>query len=137
MNVKSYWNRRRPDVFDYFCAQCRSPRRSLQRPRPTPRNYAQVALTVVCFMLATWSWFGWKGVVAFVPFWIAFEVGFRIRTRAAAQCDKCGFDPFLYKVDVGWARREIEQHWRRKFAEKGIPFPGSKPATEAPLESSE
>jgi hypothetical protein len=74
-------------------------------------------------MLATWRWFEWKGIVSFLPFWLVFEVFYRARVRAALSCDQCGFDPILYLVDVKRARREIEEHWKKKFAEKGIPYP--------------
>lgn len=74
-------------------------------------------------MLATWNWFGWKGFVVFLPLWVIFETLYRSRVRAALNCEQCGFDPILYLVDVKRARREIEEHWKRKFAEKGIPYP--------------
>jgi hypothetical protein len=35
-------------------------------------------------------------------------------------------------IDVPRAREVVENHWRKKFAEKGIPYPeknGGKPAT--------
>ena len=41
-------------------------------------------------------------------------------------CPHCGFDPYLYLADVKLARQEIEEHWKRKFAEHGIPFPSPK-----------
>jgi hypothetical protein len=38
-------------------------------------------------------------------------------------CNHCGFDPYLYLIDVPRAREVVENHWRKKFAEKGIPYP--------------
>ncbi|MFL5812764.1 MAG: hypothetical protein ACJ763_04250 [Bdellovibrionia bacterium] len=78
-------------------------------------------------MLATWSWFEWKGIVSFFPLWSVFEVIYRARVRAALACDRCGFDPYLYLIDVPRAREVVENHWRKKFADKGIPYP-SKPS---------
>jgi hypothetical protein len=26
-------------------------------------------------------------------------------------------------IDEKWAKREIEDHWKKKFEEKGIPYP--------------
>jgi hypothetical protein len=75
-------------------------------------------------MIATWKWMSWKGIVSFVPFWTIFELGYRWKMRAALGCPQCGFDPYLFLVDAKWARKEIEAHWRKKFAEKGIPYPG-------------
>lgn len=74
-------------------------------------------------MLATWNWFEWKGVVSFLPFWTFFEMVYRSRVRAALACTQCGFDPYLYLIDVPRAREVVENHWRKKFAEKGIPYP--------------
>ena len=51
---------------------------------------------------------------------------YRAKVRAALRCERCGFDPFLYLVDVKRARLEIENHWRKKFEEKGIPYPEEK-----------
>jgi hypothetical protein len=96
---------------------------------------AQVGLTSIIFMLATWSWFEWKGIVSFLPLWTLFEVIYRARVRAALACGHCGFDPYLYLIDVPRAREVVENHWRKKFAEKGIPYPeknGGKAAASAP-----
>ncbi len=75
-------------------------------------------------MALLWPWFGIKGIVIFLPLWLGFESFYRTRVRAAAACDQCGFDPYLYAQDVDLAKREMQAHWRRKFAEKGIPYPG-------------
>ncbi len=80
-------------------------------------------------MLATWHWFDWKGIVSFVPFWAVFEVFYRTRMRAALVCDQCGFDPVLYLVDVKKAREQVELHYRKLFADKGIPYPEKTPPT--------
>lgn len=79
-------------------------------------------------MVLTWNWFAWKGIVAAIPFWIGFEVVFRSRVRAQVHCPKCGFDPFLFVTDEQLAKTEVENHWRKVFAEKGIPFPEKKAA---------
>jgi hypothetical protein len=82
-----------------------------------------VGLTALVFTAATWAWFSWKGIVSFVPLLAAFEIFYRGRVRAALHCSQCGFDPYLYLTDVKRARAEVESHWRKKFAEKGIPYP--------------
>jgi hypothetical protein len=92
-----------------------------------------MGLTAAFFTLVTWQWFTWKGVVSFVPLWVIFEAVYRARVRVAMRCPHCGFDPYLYLVDVNRARTEIESHWRKKFAEKGIPYP-EKPQPSEPLE---
>jgi hypothetical protein len=84
----------------------------------------QVGLTAIFFMLVAWPIFNWKGIVSFLPIWLVFETVYRMKTRSALLCPHCGFDPILYLSDAPKARAEITAHWRKKFAEKGIPFPG-------------
>ncbi|OFZ80708.1 MAG: hypothetical protein A2583_06840 [Bdellovibrionales bacterium RIFOXYD1_FULL_53_11] len=121
---KSIWKERRSDTFAYYCPNCRSERKLPYCPEPwRAKNIFRVGLTSVFFMLVTWPWFGFKGIVSFLPIWMAFEVYFRTRVRAELSCKSCGFDPYLYLTDVKRARDEIETYWRKKFAEKGIPYP--------------
>lgn len=126
-SLKTVWqDASSKDIWAFYCPQCKIPRRVPYRPKPAPKHYAQVVLTSVVFTLLTAGWFSWKGVVIFLPLWIGFEVVYRGRVRAALHCEQCGFDPVLYLVDVKRARREIEQHWKKKFEEKGIPYPPPK-----------
>jgi glutaredoxin len=74
-------------------------------------------------MIVTWPLFTWKGIVVIVPFWTIFETVYRARTRAALACPHCGFDPYLFARDIKLAAQEVDTHWRRKFAEKGVPYP--------------
>lgn len=126
-SLKTIWKEKSGQVWQFYCPLCRVPRRLPGPPRPTSRHMIQIGLTSLVFMLATWSWFEWKGVVVFVPLWITFEVLYRVRVRRAAHCESCGFDPFLFMVDHGRARTEVENYWRNKLAEKGIPYPEKKP----------
>jgi hypothetical protein len=131
---KSFWKERSSEIWSFFCPQCKVPRRVPYRAKPSPRHYMQIGLTAAVFTLATWKWFDWKGIVVFLPLWIVFETLYRSRVRAALGCEQCGFDPILYLVDVKRARQEIENHWKKKFAEKGIPYPipPSQQAQQAP-----
>ena len=122
-SLKTFWRENRSDVWSFFCPQCKIPRRVPYRPKPSVKHYAQVALTSVVFMLLTWNWFFWKGLVVFVPFWIIFEAVYRGRMRAALSCENCGFDPVLYLVDTKRARVEIQDHWKKKFEDRGIAYP--------------
>jgi predicted RNA-binding Zn-ribbon protein involved in translation (DUF1610 family) len=124
-SVKNIWSEdKSKKVWAFFCPNCRSERRLPFNPNPgRARHFIQVGLTTAVFTLLAWKWFGIRGVVSFLPFWAAFEIYFRTRVRAALSCPHCGFDPYLYLVDVKRARDEIEKHWRAKFAEKNIPFP--------------
>jgi hypothetical protein len=104
-------------------------------PRPgQPIHFAQVGITTLLLAIAVryfYPWIGWKALVSFVPLWIAFETIYRGRVRAHVTCGKCGFDPVLYLVDVEKTRAAIRDHWRKRFKEKGIPFPGDAPENDA------
>lgn len=120
---RSFWRDRVQQIWAFFCPLCNVPRRIPYQPHPGFKHMFQVGLTAVIFMLATWNWFEWKGIVSFLPLWTLFEVIYRSRVRAALACSHCGFDPYLYLIDVPRAREVVENHWRKKFAEKGIPYP--------------
>jgi hypothetical protein len=122
-SLKTLWQENRGSIWSFYCPQCKIPRRVPYRPKPGLKHYAQIGLTAVVFMMLTWNWFDWKGLVAFIPIWVIFETIYRARVRAALNCENCGFDPILYLVDTKRARREIEAHWQKKFEEKGIPYP--------------
>ena len=122
--MKSLWKDNSKDVWSFYCPQCKIPRRVPYRAKPGGfKHFSQLGLTAAVVTLGTWPWFAWKGAVVFLPIWIVFEVLYRSRVRAALNCEQCGFDPILYLADVKSARREIEAHWKKKFEEKGIPYP--------------
>ena len=125
---KSIWRERFTRNFQFFCPMCTTPRKIGMDPRPgQPIHFVQVGLTTLVISLLCvrfLPWIGWKSLVGFVPLWIAFETVYRARIRAKLVCGKCGFDPVLYLVDVDRAREAIRDHWRKRFAERGIPFPG-------------
>jgi hypothetical protein len=124
---KSIWKERFTRNFEFYCPMCTAPRRIGMDPRPgQPIHFAQVGLTAILIAIGCelyLPWIGWKALVSFVPLWIAFETVYRARVRAKVVCSKCGFDPVLYLVDVDKARAAIQDHWRKRFAERGIPFP--------------
>jgi hypothetical protein len=121
---KSLWKKQRGPILSFFCPFCGIPRKVASRSQPGGLiHYFQILLTSFIFTLLCWSWFSWKGMVSFVPFWTVFDAGYRLRLRAKLPCQNCGFDPYLFQSDMGRARQEVEAHWKRKFAEKGIPYP--------------
>jgi hypothetical protein len=120
---KVFWKEKGSKPYAFICPLCTSQRKIPYQPKPTVRHYVQIGLTAACLTLACWPLFGWKGMVSFVPIWTLFEVLYRGRVRGALHCPHCGFDPYLYMTDVRRARAEVEDHWRKKFAEKGIPYP--------------
>lgn len=124
---KSIWKERFTRNFEFYCPMCTTPRRIGMHPKPgQPIHFLQVGLTAFLVALVAREalpWIEWKGLVSFLPLWIGFEMVYRARVRAKVACGKCGFDPVLYLVDVEKARVAIQDHWRQRFAEKGIPFP--------------
>lgn len=66
--------------------------------------------------------------MAFVPFWAIFEAIYRMRMRDALVCDECGFDPVLFLVDNKKAAKAVEAHWRKRFEQRGLPYPEKKPS---------
>lgn len=122
---KSTWRGPIREIFQFYCPLCRSLRRISQAPQPRLRHFIQIGITTAFLMLLSWPWIAWKGVVAYLPLWIGFEMIYRSRIRAAVVCDQCGFDPFLYLVDIKKTRTEVEKHWRDKFEKKGIPYPSA------------
>lgn len=130
---KSLWaGHDREKAWSFYCPLCRTSRRLTFKPRgfsglAATKHAAQVGLTAAFFTVITWSWFNWKGIISFIPIWIASEIIYRIKLRAALACPHCGFDPHLYTIDVNLARKEIENHFRKKFSEKSIPYPEKSP----------
>ncbi len=136
IKLKTLWksNGRSPG-WSFICPLCRITRKVPLHPKPQPRHFAQMLITSAFFTLLTWKLFQWKGLVCFIPFWCIFEVIYRSRARAALYCKSCGFDPYLFLVDSNLAKREVEVHWRKKFEQKGIPYPeakGKRPLQQAP-----
>lgn len=122
---KSAWRGRIPQLWNFFCPNCKQHRQSaLPRNPMNSRALLQVGLATAFFMLMTWHWFHIKGAVAFVPIWAIYEAVYRVRVRARLSCPHCGFDPFLYVRNTQLARKEIENYWRKKFKEKGVAYPG-------------
>lgn len=124
LDLKSFWREVERKDFRFYCAGCHKERHLFSPPKVgTATHFFQVSLTTAFFTLVTWPVWEWKGVVAFVPIWIVFEVYFRMKMRAALVCSDCGFDPILYLVDSQKAAQAVEQHWRKKFEERGWAYP--------------
>lgn len=112
-----------PHLFQFYCPLCGVAKRLPFSPQPGARHFLQVGLTALVTMLAFWPLWGIKGVVVFLPYWMIFEFAYRARVRARMRCTQCGFDPFLYMTDVGRARREVQDHWRKLFEARGLEYP--------------
>lgn len=131
--IKTHWKETSRSGWSFYCPLCKVFRRISQHPRPeSARHIVQIGLTSLAFTLGAWSWFSWKGIVSFVPIWAVFEMIYRIRIRGILRCPHCGFDPVLFLSDTERAKKEVESHWRKVFAEKGIPYPGVSSQTSPP-----
>ena len=121
---RTLWESPSHKVFSFFCPQCRSQRRIPLKPHPVSfLNVFRVLVSTVLFTILFFKFFAFKGLFVFFPLWISFEVLYRMRVRSLMACPGCGFDPYLYVQDPQNARKGIEQFWREKFKEKGIPYP--------------
>jgi len=111
-------------AWTFFCPQCRTPRALRMSASPWKlRHVFQVGLTTVVFALLASPWLSWKGIVAFVPFWMVFEAVYRLKLRNELCCRNCGLDPLLYLTDVNRARDEMMEFWKKKYQECGLEFP--------------
>lgn len=132
---KSAWKEKAGDVWSFYCPLCRAQRALPDRPEAgTPWHYLQIGLTAAVVALLAWPWFGWKGLVSFIPLWAIFEFVHRTRVRASVKCPQCGFDAYLCLVDVQRARVGVEAHWRKRFTDLGLPYPekpGASPSRDA------
>lgn len=119
--IKSIWRDRSQNLWHFLCPLCKSARRVPFRAKPgSPGQIFQISLTALIISYLTWPWLNWKGLICFVPLWIAFEAIYRWRRRAALTCPQCGFDPFLFLIEEKWAEREVKSYWKKKFEDWGI-----------------
>ncbi len=111
--------------FKFFCVSCRRERRQTPPPKAgSPAFFLQVVLATLFFTLLFWPLMGAKGFLAFlIPMGAVLEAVYRLKMRSAMVCPDCKFDPILYLVDRPKALLQVEDAWRKKFTQKGIPFP--------------
>ena len=111
--------------FRFFCVSCKRERRQAPPSQVgSPQFFAHVLLTTAFFTLLGWPWMGIKGAFAFlIPVGLVMEAVYRLKMRAVLVCPDCQFDPILYLVDRNRAVKQVEEAWRKKFMEKGLPFP--------------
>lgn len=115
MAKKSLWKGKAEHGFRYLCPQCESERALTFDPRVLERTALLRALaSASMFACVTWQWWGLRGLVAFLPFWILFSVASRVRARAEMTCRECGFDPYLFLRDRTESRKQVEETVRAK-----------------------
>jgi hypothetical protein len=113
---------------NFYCVGCNRERRLSAPARVgSVRFFTHIAITTAFCTLITWPWLGIKGAAFFlIPVGLGFEMIYRLKMRADLICPDCNFDPTLYLVDPAKAARQVEDTWRKKFEEKGIPYPETK-----------
>lgn len=128
VSAKSLWKKIEKQGFKFYCVGCNRERRQTHPARiGSPKFFGQILITTAFFTTLAYPWLHWKGFFAFViPVGLVMEGLFRMKMRAALVCPDCGFDPILYIVNRDQAVRQVEETWRKKFAETGNVYPESK-----------
>ncbi len=109
----------------FFCPLCHYHQSTNTIRRIGRKHFAQLALVTIACTVAGWPIFGWNGLYLIFPFWLSFELFYRLRKRQALICESCGFDPFLYRQDVRKARAALKEHWQKKIETENL-FAGVK-----------
>ncbi len=114
--------------FKFYCVGCNRERMQAVPAKVGSARFFVHILVTTCFLsVFTWPWLHFKGIFALViPVGLAMEAFYRMKMRAALVCPDCHFDPILYMSDRETAVRHVEEAWRKKFAEKGLPYPERK-----------
>jgi hypothetical protein len=109
----------------FFCPLCKYHQSTSTIQKVGAKHHAQIGVLTATSALATWPLFGWNGVLIYLVYWMGFEFFYRLRKRQALVCESCGFDPFLYKQDIGKARAALKQHWESRIEKENL-FPNLK-----------
>lgn len=124
------------NAWTYYCPFCGISRALRTAPRPGLRHFGQVLLTTLVFTAALWPFFGAAGLFLILPFWILFEVLFRLRVRAELRCQHCGFDPTLFLADAERAKIEMREFWEKKLGKSASASQGTNVQAGDSLENS-
>ena len=127
-SVKSIWKKIENQGFKFYCVGCNKERR--QAPPAAVGSlkfFSHILITTAFMSMLAYPWMHWRGMFAFViPVGLVFEAVFRMKMRASLVCPDCSFDPVLYRVNRDKAVRQVEDTWRKKFADKGFTYPEPK-----------
>ena len=104
----------------FFCPLCKYHQSTSTINRVQLKHHAQIAVLTLVTALISYPIFGWNGLLLYLLFWGGFEFFYRLRKRQALVCQSCGFDPFLYKQDVGKARQALKLHWETRIASENL-----------------
>lgn len=123
--IKQPVYRYREGRIHFFCPLCKDHQSTKIPEKITWQHHLGLAVCTIVFTALAWPLFAMKGLFFFFLFWALFEFGLRMRKRDALICRACGFDPFLYKVDVRLARNALQKHWQGRIEKENL-FAGMK-----------
>jgi hypothetical protein len=129
-------DRRQRGAWRYYCPFCSVSRALRMAPRPGWKHFGQILLTTLVFTAALWPVLGGAGLFLLLPFWILFEVFYRLKVRAELQCEYCGFDPTLFLADAERAKAEMKAFWEKKLGKSATGGPASEGASGDSLQDS-
>jgi hypothetical protein len=104
----------------FFCPLCKYHQSTSTIQRVQLKHHAQLGIVTLALTLLCYPFFGWNGLLLYLPLWGGFEFFYRLRKRQALVCQSCGFDPFLYKQDVNKARAALRQHWETRIERENL-----------------
>jgi len=112
-------DRRQQGAWRYYCPFCGVSRALKMAPRPGWKHFGQILLTTLVFTAGLWPVLGGAGLFLVLPFWILFEVLYRLKVRTELQCEQCGFDPTLFLANAERAKAEMKVFWEKKLGKSG------------------
>lgn len=98
----------------FFCPLCRTERVITNGHRLSAMNYIQIVLVTGFITALSFPWAGLKGLFAFFPVWLGFEMVRRALFSREVPCPHCGFDASWYKRDVKVARQRVAEFWAER-----------------------
>lgn len=115
----------REGCIQFFCPLCKDHQSTKIPEKIGWKHHLSLAVFTIVFAAVAWPLFELKGVFFYLLFWAVFEFALRLGKRHALVCRGCGFDPFLYKVDVKLARNALKKHWQGRIEKENL-FAGIK-----------
>ena len=127
-SVQSIWKRIENQGFKFYCVGCNRERRQAPPAKVGSKKFlSHILLTTAFLTVLSFHWLHFRGFYFFIiPVGLVFDALYRMKMRAALVCPDCNFDPILYLVDRDKAVRQVEETWRKKFEERGFPYPEPK-----------
>ncbi len=101
-------------TLSFYCPLCRTERALTSTYKLSAKNYLQILMTSVFFVLILFPLMELKSLWIFFVVWAGFELGVRLVYRKEIPCPHCGFDASWYQKDVKMARKLVTNFWDTK-----------------------